>query len=149
MQPVVLPALLEAVWLAVNQRYPGRAVAWQVDASATGLLTDPDLLAQALGAIVDNAWKFTATQANAAVAVQVLSTPGGVRMVLRDNGVGFSTTQPERLGLPFVRLHSAQQFDGVGLGLALARKCVQRLGGNIQWQATPGQGCTATLDLPT
>ena len=66
---------------------------------------------------------------------------------LCDNGAGFATQQAERLSLPFVRLHSAQQFPGVGLGLALARKCVQRLGGTLQLQGAPQQGCTAVLEL--
>ena len=72
----------------------------------------------------------------------------GIRLRLRDNGAGFATQQVQRLGLPFVRLHSAQQFPGVGLGLALARKCVQRLGGTLELQGAPQQGCTVVLELP-
>ena len=132
----------------MQTRYPGRAVEWRLDGDAPELPADAALLQQAFTELLDNAWKFTAQQAQPVVQVQVVSAPDGVRIVLHDNGAGFSTTQPERVGLPFVRLHSAQQFEGVGLGLALASKCVQRLGGTLQIQGAPQQGCTVTLELP-
>jgi light-regulated signal transduction histidine kinase (bacteriophytochrome) len=147
-QEVALADLLEAACQSVQTRYPGRAVEWRLDGDAPELPADAALLQQAFTELLDNAWKFTAQQAQPVVQVQVVSAPDGVRIVLHDNGAGFSTTQPERVGLPFVRLHSAQQFEGVGLGLALASKCVQRLGGTLQIQGAPQQGCTVTLELP-
>lgn len=132
----------------VQARYPQHRVQWATQGELPTLRTDPALLTQALAALLENAWKFTRSSTQAAVTLTVLVHDGAVRLQLQDNGVGFTTQQVERLGLPFVRLHSAQQFEGVGLGLALARKCVQRLGGSLHLQAVPGQGCVVTLELP-
>jgi signal transduction histidine kinase len=146
-QPVALGAVLQAAGTAVQARYPGRTVDWQLASDLPALSTDYGLLQQALTELLDNAWKFTAQAAQAQVVLVAEPLENGVRLRLCDNGAGFATQQAERLSLPFVRLHSAQQFPGVGLGLALARKCVQRLGGTLQLQGAPQQGCTAVLEL--
>lgn len=147
-QPVALDSVLQAACRAVQARYPGRCVDWQPTTEVPMLQTDAALLQQALTELLDNAWKFTAQQAQSVVALSLEPMDGGIRLLLRDNGAGFATQQSERLGLPFVRLHSAQQFPGVGLGLALARKCVQRLDGRLQLHGEPQQGCTVVLELP-
>jgi light-regulated signal transduction histidine kinase (bacteriophytochrome) len=147
-QPVALQTVLHAAAGAVQARYPGRTVDWQCASDLPPLCTDAALLQQALTELLDNAWKFTAQTAQAQVVLEVDSLDNGIRLRLRDNGAGFATQQAERLGLPFVRLHSAQQFPGIGLGLALARKCVQRLGGALQLQSAGAQqGCTVVLEL--
>ena len=147
-QPVALDMVLDAACTAVQARYPGRKVEWQSARELPTVPTDAALLQQALTELLDNAWKFTAKIEQPQVALSGEAADGGVRLLLRDNGAGFSTQQVERLGLPFVRLHSAQQFPGVGLGLALARKCVLRLGGTLSLQSAPQQGCTVVLELP-
>ena len=147
-QDMALADIVAPCVRSVQARYPAHPVQWQMPASLPVLRTDPALLQQALLALLDNAWKFTSGKDGAAVTLQLVPTDGVVRLLLQDNGAGFATQQIERLGLPFVRLHSVQQFDGVGLGLALARKCVLRLGGQLVLDGTPGQGCCATLDLP-
>lgn len=148
-QPVALGVVLQAASTAVQARYPGRTVDWQPASDLPTLPTEAVLLQQALTELLDNAWKFTAKTAQPQVELLAERVDNGVRLQLRDNGAGFATQQVQRLGLPFVRLHSAQQFPGVGLGLALARKCVQRLGGTLELQGAPEQGCTVVVELPT
>lgn len=147
-QPVALGAVLQAAGTAVQARYPGRAVDWQPASDFPAVQLDAALLQQALTELLDNAWKFTAKTEQPQVVLVTEAMGNGIRLLLRDNGAGFATQQSDRLGLPFVRLHSAQQFSGVGLGLALARKCVQRLGGTLELQGTPQLGCTVVLELP-
>lgn len=147
-QDVALDAVVQSALRTVLARYPGRVVQWRLPDALPYVRADAALLQQALTELLDNAWKFSARQAEAQVALQVQRVDGRVQLVLQDNGAGFATQQSERLGLPFVRLHSAQQFEGVGLGLALARKCVERLQGALNLQAQPGQGCTVILELP-
>ena len=48
----------------------------------------------------------------------------------------------------FQRLHTVRDFEGLGLGLAMARRIVERLGGELSLQGQHGQGCTVTLSLP-
>ena len=67
---------------------------------------------------------------------------------MRDNGVGFDPARAERLFGMFQRLHRAQEFEGTGIGLALARRIVERHGGCIQAEGRPGEGATFTFTLP-
>ena len=67
---------------------------------------------------------------------------------VRDNGAGFDPRFQERLFGVFQRLHSARQFEGVGVGLALARLFVERQGGTIRASGTVGAGCCISLTLP-
>ena len=73
---------------------------------------------------------------------------GAVTIEIRDNGVGFNPALQGRLFQVFGRLHGAQEYPGIGVGLAVARRIVERLGGAVRAQASVGGGCTVTLDLP-
>ncbi len=106
---------------------------------------------QALGdivlALLDNACKFAAPTPQLHWQLQAQGD-GGWRLALRDNGVGFAPEQAAQLGQPFVRLHRASEFPGLGCGLAQAATLAQRHGGQLQLTGQLGQGCTATLHWP-
>ncbi len=61
---------------------------------------------------------------------------------VRDNGVGFDMRYADKLFKPFERLHDGRQYDGDGIGLAIAEKIVRGQGGRIWCEATPGDGAT-------
>jgi signal transduction histidine kinase len=65
-----------------------------------------------------------------------------------DNGVGFAPTQAHKLFKVFARLHPARDYDGMGLGLVICRKILERLGGCIDITAQPDAGCCVTVTLP-
>lgn len=65
-----------------------------------------------------------------------------------DNGIGIEEKYQEQIFLPFKRLHSNKEYPGVGLGLSIVRKIVERHHGCIQVKSIPGQGTTFTLTLP-
>ena len=68
---------------------------------------------------------------------------------IRDYGAGFDPRFQDRLFQVFQRMHSARQFEGLGMGLALARKIVQRHGGSISAQGDMAPGCEIRIMLPT
>lgn len=67
---------------------------------------------------------------------------------MTDNGIGFDMKYAERIFGIFQRLHTRAEYEGTGIGLATCRKIVERHGGTITAQSTPGEGTTFIIDLP-
>lgn len=99
---------------------------------------DPRLARVVVEKLVENAWKFTRPVPGA--AIEVGASEGG--FFVRDTGVGFDPREAPRLFRPFERLHSANAFEGVGLGLAIAARILERHGGGIEAEGKPGGGAT-------
>jgi signal transduction histidine kinase len=130
-------------------RYPGREVQCDVNADALEVQADASLLQQALWQVLDNAWKFTAPVPQAQVSVSAfLDADGRVQLTVRDNGVGCNPALQGKLFQVFSRLHSGQQFAGLGVGLALARKGLQRMGATVTLRSAVDEGCSVTMRLP-
>lgn len=67
---------------------------------------------------------------------------------VQDNGIGFDRKHIDRIFAPFERLHGRNLYEGVGMGLAICRKIVERHGGKITADSTPGQGSVFQITLP-
>jgi len=104
--------------------------------SVTG---DPDLLRVLLGNLIANAWKYSGPRRVARIAIQTVDTELGRAVRVSDDGVGFDMQHAERLFTPFGRLHGAAEFDGNGLGLAMAHAIVERHSGRIWADSVEGQ----------
>lgn len=108
---------------------------------------DPVLLRQVLVGLVSNAYKHT--DAPGAVTLRARNE-GGERVVIEveDTGTGISPEDQERVFERFFRAESAREKDGVGLGLAIARRMVDVMGGEIGVRSTVGEGTTFWIQLP-
>jgi light-regulated signal transduction histidine kinase (bacteriophytochrome) len=113
---------------------------------------DPLQMRQLLQNLIGNALKFH--KANEAPAVKVSTTVKGTDrqatciIRVQDNGVGFDEKYLDRIFSVFQRLHTRDQYEGTGIGLAVCRKIVERHGGTITAQSTPGKGSTFIVTLP-
>ena len=112
------------------------------------LRTDPGKLRQILLNLLSNAIKFTE---EGVVRLAVSANGSGVRMEVRDSGVGVAPEHLERVFEPFWQAdHSrTRQTGGTGLGLSVTRQLVQLLGGEVYAQSEPGEGTTFTVQLPS
>ena len=71
-----------------------------------------------------------------------------VRILVKDNGIGFDEKYLDRIFTPFQRLHGRNEFEGTGIGLAVCRKIVERHGGSLTAKSTPGEGAVFIATLP-
>ncbi len=108
---------------------------------------DQRLVRTLLANLINNAWKFTSLSSSPKVVVGQETVDGVTRMFVRDNGVGFDMISSHRLFGAFQRLHSQSEFPGAGIGLAIARRIVNRHGGRIWAEGAVGEGATVYFVL--
>jgi len=126
-----------------------RSVQWHIAPDLPAVWGDAALLRQMLGQLLSNAIQFSPPATPAVVEIGWQAGDAGqVVLWVRDQGVGFAPEQSAKLFRAFSRLHRATEFPGIGMGLALARKIVERHGGSISVTAEPGAGCCVRLSLP-
>lgn len=146
--PVALQEVLQGVVDGLGAQQAQREVRWSIAPDAPVVLADAALLRLALEQVLGNALKFTRFCAQTEITVATAIHNGTVRLTVKDNGVGFNSEQAQKLCQPFVRLHSTRQFEGLGMGLALTRKALQRMGGEAAISADVDAGCSVTITLP-
>ncbi len=99
--------------------------------------------------LIGNAIKYRAADRVPHIDVTVTHEDRGWRFCVADNGIGIDPTQFERLFKVFQRLHTRDQYEGHGIGLAVARKIVERHGGRIWVESDgAGSGCRFCFNLP-
>lgn len=145
--PVDLSALAASVVDDLRRAEPSRDVTVTV---APGLTAhgDEQMLRIALVNLIGNAWKFTSKTPHAAIEVGATPRDGGTTFFVRDNGAGFDPAYANKLFVPFQRLHLQQDFPGTGIGLATVRRIINRHGGAVRAEGSPGKGATFSFTLP-
>ena len=134
---------------ALGAEAVGRQIEWQVATDFPRVRGDATLLRELLSHLLSNALKFTRTRPQAVIEVGWQQpAEEGCLVFVRDNGVGFNRRPQDKLFQVFQRLHSSTEFEGLGLGLALARKIVVLHGGSIRVEGAPDAGCRISFSLP-
>jgi PAS domain S-box-containing protein len=110
---------------------------------------DSDQMRQLLQNLLANAMKYRKSGVNPVVRVHGTVQEGTARIHVEDNGIGFDEKYQDRIFKPFQRLHGrSSEYEGIGMGLAICRKIVERHGGGIAVHSTPGEGSTFMITLP-
>jgi signal transduction histidine kinase len=144
---VNLSELAESIVTDLRMTHPDRDVLVDIE---PGMMTEADaaLIGNVVQNLLANAWKFTAPIPHARIEFARSNDGGEQIYVVRDNGVGFCADRAQRLFEPFVRLHDRKDFCGHGIGLATARRIIQRHGGRIWAESRPGEGAAFFFILP-
>lgn len=144
---VDLSALARSAVDRLRERDPGRQATVVIHETprAQG---DVRLLTDLMENLLGNAWKFTSRTPGARIEFGGEWGPGGNwRYCVRDNGAGFDPAYAYKLFNPFQRLHTAAEFEGTGIGLAMVRKIVSRHHGSIWAESRPGSGAAFRFTL--
>jgi light-regulated signal transduction histidine kinase (bacteriophytochrome) len=108
---------------------------------------DLSLTKIALSQLFENAWKFTSKTDNPRVEFGSIERDGKTVYYMKDNGAGFDQGFAEKLFLPFQRLHTEQEFEGTGIGLAIAERVIRRHGGKIWAEGKTNEGAAFFFTL--
>lgn len=105
-------------------------------------------LTQVLSNIIDNALKYSRHSQPPFVTITAAEERGSCRVTVADNGIGFDMKYHDRIFGLFNRLVRTDEFEGSGVGLAIVKKLIERLGGTVSAESAPGKGATFTVLLP-
>ena len=108
---------------------------------------DRRMLGLCLRNLLQNALKFSSKTPRSEVEFGVIHRDERCVYFVRDNGAGFNMAHAGKLFQAFVRLHRQEEFEGIGVGLNLVRKVMEKHGGRVWGQATPGLGATFYFTL--
>lgn len=145
---VDLTGLAHEVAAELRETAPPRNVEFIVDENLTAV-GDRALIRVAFVNLIGNAWKFSAKRERARVEIRRHGSEDAMTtFFIRDNGAGFEASQATRLFEVFQRMHSQQEFDGTGVGLATVQRVIQRHGGRIWADSAPESGATFYFTLP-
>jgi light-regulated signal transduction histidine kinase (bacteriophytochrome) len=148
-RPIRLDELVKQVIDETRAENEGRNIEFAVGELGT-VDADPALLKQALANLLRNAIKFTSKEDPAVIQIDRQSEGGpgeSTTYYVKDNGVGFDMKYYDRMFGVFQRLHSAAEYPGTGVGLAIVQRIVHRHAGTIWAESKPGEGATFYFTL--
>jgi light-regulated signal transduction histidine kinase (bacteriophytochrome) len=145
-EPVDLSDLARSVTMQLQKRQPDRRVEFAIDA---GIVAEGDarLLRVALENLLGNAWKFTAKRAAPRIEFGAAVADEGGGYFIRDNGAGFDMAYASKLFGAFQRLHSVDEFEGSGIGLATVQRIINRHDGRLWAIGEVDRGATFFFTL--
>jgi PAS domain S-box-containing protein len=144
---VSLGQLVEEALAEVRRDVADRKIVWKVG-ELPAWYGDRSMLRLALVNLISNAVKFTRTRSPAEIEIGCSAQkPDHVVLFVRDNGVGFDMKYVNKLFAVFQRLHSAEAFEGTGIGLATVQRIAHRHGGRAWAEGVVDKGATFYFSL--
>lgn len=149
-KPVNLNRLLGDVIRKLKGEYSGRSVEFEIE-NLPPCNVDRDLFREVFLNLVANAIKFTRIREHARIQIGSMEAAGETVYFVRDNGVGLDENKAPYLFEAFKRLHSKDEYEGAGIGLALVKRIVERHGGCVWCESKINEGSTFyfTVNDPT
>ncbi len=148
LERVDLSGMVREIVAELAKDAPTRAVELVV-ADGVWVSADPRLIRVVMDNLLGNAWKYTGRNRSARIEFGAEVRKGEQTCFVRDDGAGFDMTYADKLFGPFQRLHSVEEFEGTGVGLATVQRIINRHGGSVWGEGEPGVGATFYFTLPS
>jgi signal transduction histidine kinase len=146
-EPINMPTLINEVWQEVTADQMAHHTQLELHPLDT-VHADRALIRQVLINLLSNAVKYSKTKPEPKVIVRSSHNRNMVTYEIEDNGVGFDMRYYNKLFGVFQRLHSADEFPGTGVGLAIVQRIIVRHGGHVWGKSTLGEGSVFGFSLP-
>jgi signal transduction histidine kinase len=143
--------LRETVDLALGLRHEdleSRHAEVQVDPNLPEILGHRESLVHVISHLISNAAKFVAPGVTPRIRIRAERNGPRVRLWVEDNGIGIDPRYHDRVFVMFERLHQQEEYPGTGVGLAIVRKCMERMGGGAAVESEIGKGSRFWIEAP-
>ncbi len=141
-----LSNLAENIAVELASHAPRRNVTWKI-APDLYAMADPTLIKSVMENLLGNAWKFTSRHPRCMIEVGKMMQNGNEVFYVKDDGAGFDMKYMSKMFAPFQRLHSINEFEGTGIGLATVYRIINKHGGRIWAEGETEKGATFYFTL--
>ena len=146
--PVKLEAVIDEILLQIRRDVDDRKASIQIERPLLNVCAHLPTVRQVLLNLISNSLKFVEEGTVPTVHISTRPVEKGVRICVRDNGIGIAPEHQEKIFGLFERLHTREVYPGTGVGLALVRKGVERMGGTVGVESEGNQGSCFWVELP-
>jgi PAS domain S-box-containing protein len=140
--------LIESIVAERADEISNRAIKIRIDLPQVEVTVEVEGLALAIRNLLDNALKFTREVPTPSIEIGGRDAENVCVLWVKDNGIGFDMIYADRIFEVFQQLHRINEYPGTGIGLAIVRKAMERIGGRVWAKSVPGQGATFYLEIP-
>ncbi len=145
--PVNMKELVKSVISSYKKEITSQKIAFNVS-KLPEVSGDPVLFSQIWTNLIRNAIKFTSKTDNAEVTIGSKEENKEIIYFIKDNGVGFDMKYINKIFKVFERLHTSEDFEGTGIGLAIVKKAVSMHGGRVWAESKEGEGAAFYFAIP-
>jgi light-regulated signal transduction histidine kinase (bacteriophytochrome) len=145
--PTAVGAVVNAAARSLDEAVRGAGATVTVG-DLPAVMADPAQLEQVFANLISNAIKYRSPERPPEIGITARRLNGMVELAVRDNGIGIEAEYFDRIFEMFRRLHTRDRYEGTGIGLAVVKRVVDRHGGTVRVESTPGEGSTFFFTLP-
>lgn len=137
----------DSVFNEMKTDFPDKDIRFECRADV-GVIADKSMIRLVIMNLLSNAIKYSSKKEVIEIQIGMNEKANEYEFFVRDNGIGFSSEYKEKLFGIFSRLHTTEEFEGTGVGLAIVKRIILKHNGTVKAISEPGKGATFLFTLP-